>query len=353
MHADRAPRFNLGTLRGFEAAARHLSFTLAAQELNVTQGAVSRQVMQLERDLGIALFQRRIRRLLLTTAGKDFYDATKTALRVLDEAATRLGADSDGARLTVSVLPTIGALWLMPKLHRFRKKHPKIDLRLISSIEPFSPGGNEIEIAIRVGQPPGRAMGQTTGVEGPRIDLTMATKWDGLSFIELMPDTLVPVISKSLIPSDHKLTLSEALSLFPRIHVSSRRHAWPDWLATQAINEPKCPDDVECGHFFMALDAMRDRQGIALVPALILANLEYRQELQILPFTPIASAGSYHAVFMRIHAANSAVTAFLSWLQEEATLLQTRTDEVLAQAVADQASPLRPPSANVYTKHSR
>lgn len=328
MHAPRAPRFNLGTLRGFEAAARHLSFTLAAQELNLTQGAVSRQVIQLEQDLGTALFERRIRRLLLTPAGQNFYVATKAALRLLDQAAAGLHGDSEETRITVSVLPTIGALWLMPKLHRFRKTHPKIDLRLVSSIEPFSPS-SETEIAIRVGQPPGKA----NTAEGPRIDLTMATKWDGLSFIELMPDLLVPVVSKKL-ALDPQLTLREALASVPRIHVSSRRHAWPDWLAAQGIDMPARSDDVECGHFFMALDAMRDRQGIALVPALILADLEYQRDVDILPFTPRPSAGSYHAVFQRAHVSNSAVSAFLTWLQEEAVELQARTDAVLAEAIA-------------------
>ncbi|MBN9085208.1 MAG: hypothetical protein BGP04_11890 [Rhizobiales bacterium 62-17] len=334
MHTSRTPRFNLGTLRGFEAAARHLSFTLAAQELNLTQGAVSRQVMQLENDLGTVLFERRIRRLLLTPAGQDFYVASKAALRLLDQAAAKVQGDSEETRITVSVLPTIGALWLMPKLHRFRKIHPKIDMRLVSSIEPFSPGP-DAEIAIRVGLPPGQVQpSKTSPIEGPRIDLTMATKWDGLSFIELMPDTLVPVMSKRLVSDDRKLSLQNALVSFPRIHVSSRRHAWPDWLTAQGIEAPTRSDDVECGHFFMALDAMKDRQGIALVPALLLADLEYRQDLEILPCTPQRSAGSYHAVFQRAHASNLGVIAFLAWLQEEAAMLQTRTDSVLAEALA-------------------
>ena len=140
---------SLDLLRGFEAAARRQSFTLAAEELFVTQSAVSRQVKALEDDLGVALFERRHRAIRLTAAGQVLYRATGQALQLLADAAAQLRADAGRRAITVSCSVGFASLWLVPRLMAFREAHPEIDLRIDANNRLVDLDREGIEVAVR------------------------------------------------------------------------------------------------------------------------------------------------------------------------------------------------------------
>jgi len=143
---------NLKSLRMFDASARHLNFRRAAEELNVTQGAVAQQVRQLEADLGIKLFRRVARGLTLTEAGNDYHRSIKHALSIIDEATRKLRPETAG--ITVSVTPSFAAKWLVPRLPRLAELHPEIEVQTIASEEVANFRTDNVDLAIRQGRAP-------------------------------------------------------------------------------------------------------------------------------------------------------------------------------------------------------
>lgn len=131
----RASRLSLDLLKGFEAAARHLSFTRAAQELFLTQSAVSREIKTLEQQLGQQLFQRVNRGLRLTDAGQTLYRAVAEALLLIEQATGRLASSPTTETLTVTTSVPLASMWLVPKLPRFFERCPDIDVRIVASNE--------------------------------------------------------------------------------------------------------------------------------------------------------------------------------------------------------------------------
>lgn len=129
---------SLGGLRCFEAAARLESFTQAANSLNLTHGAVSRAVRALEDELGVALFERRHRRVYLTAAGRTLFQASQQAFGILDHTAQRLRQQAQDAPLVLSCEPTLLMRWLIPRLPAFQQAHPEINLQLVAGGGPFS-----------------------------------------------------------------------------------------------------------------------------------------------------------------------------------------------------------------------
>ncbi|MFC7609006.1 LysR family transcriptional regulator [Teichococcus aestuarii] len=218
-------------MRGFDAAARHLSFTGAAAELGLTQGAVSRQVKALEEDLGQPLFRRLTRRIVLTPEGAAFHRTVEEALALLAEGAGRLRGGPP-RRLTLSALPTIASAWLMPRLDGFARRHPGLEVRLLSSIEPVSLAGGGGP-AIRVGRLPGQPQHRLA----PRIELEMVRDWRGLEAMPFLPDVLVPVCRAEWLPNGP--LEPAALAALPLIQVSTRRHAGRTGCAPRVCARPR------------------------------------------------------------------------------------------------------------------
>ena len=144
---------SLDLLRGFEAAARLLSFTRAAQELHVTQSAVSRQIKTLEEQLGVRLFRRLNRALLLTEEGQALSHAVAGALSGIEQAVTRLTGLAENRPITLTTTVSFAALWLVPRLARFRAAHPHTDVRLSASNELVDLGREHFDLAIRFCEP--------------------------------------------------------------------------------------------------------------------------------------------------------------------------------------------------------
>lgn len=303
-------------VEGFRcAAARHLSFSRAAEELNLTQSAVSRQISELEDFLGVALFQRATRRVDLTEAGKEYFFTIVHILSELDRATSRVTRSRRSKAITLDILPTVATMWLMPRLEQLTFSHRKVDLRLITSIQPVDFDSGRADIAVRVGRLPGRSYLENS----PRIELEMVSKWDEVVADELFPDILVPVYNPALVSAGPPLSLIENITAYPLIHTSSRRYAWPDWLKAHgiAVSLPT-QDPLEFGHFFMSLEAARKGHGIAIIPQIILAHYEHREELQALKFPSLPSAGEYYLLTPQSAADDPDVQAVREAIKTEA-----------------------------------
>jgi LysR family transcriptional regulator, glycine cleavage system transcriptional activator len=303
---------NLSTLPGFEAAARHLSFTLAAAELHLTQGAISRQVRELELFLGRQLFRRFTRRIELTEDGAAYARVARDILAELERATARFGGGAPSRKVVVSILPTLASLWLMPRLHLFTQSHREIEVRVVTSIEPADLMSGAVDVAVRVGSLPG----QNSAPLQPRIDLKMVNDWTDVQAFELFPDILCPVCSPNLLAGQSIDDVRSLLRL-PLIHTSTRRFAWPDWLAANGVpNVDTLPgsDAIEFGHFFMSLEAARKGQGVAIVPDVMLAHYEGRRDLVSVAPAVIASAGTYCLLVRKSRSEDPEISAFRSWV---------------------------------------
>lgn len=309
----------MNALRGFEAAARRSSFTDAALELGLTPGAVSRQIRELEAHLGFALFVRTTRSVELTRAGAEYCASIRKVFDEL-ELAQRAGRSVVGrTRIRLSALPTINALWLMPRLHEWSRLHQDVGMEVHASTEPIT-GGEAIDLAIRVGKMPGR----TYAAGQPRIDKKMVASWEGIEFDELFEDVLLPVCSAELI--GNHLAAAELLS-HPLIHTTTRGLAWPDWFRTQGVHWiGRRRTDLTFGHFFMGLDAARMGRGVALIPSVFLSDPAIMKGLAIPCHSSTPSAGSYCLLIAAGKRHDPVVIDIRDWLLAQAreTIAQVR-----------------------------
>ncbi len=305
---------SLSALQAFEAAGRLKSFSLAAAELFVTQGAISRQIRTLEEDLGQKLFERLARSVELTQAGSLYLREIRFALDHMDRATVKFRARQTHSILTLSVLPSVASFWLMPKLAAFSKHHPDIEIRIITSIRPVDLLMGEADIAIRVGALPGKSYEPWQ----PRIDLDMVSNWRGIHADLLFPDILIPVYSRGLSKDGGVIQSVDDILRFRLIHTSSRAHAWPDWLRAVGAEGPSDLEPIEYGHFFMSLDAAREAEGIAIVPSILLAT---QQDLMTVKDCPrIPSAGEYYLLVREDRMSETHISAFCTWIKAQAQL---------------------------------
>ncbi|MDA9407787.1 transcriptional regulator GcvA [Bradyrhizobium sp. CCBAU 45384] len=235
---------SLNGLRAFEAAARHLSFTLAAGELNVTQTAISHQIRRLEEELGIRLFIRQNRALALTPEARDYLPGVRAAFNDLRLATDRLLRRDDDKVLTVSTLASLAAKWLLPRLADFQDAHPDIDVRITTSTSLVDFQRDDVDAAIRYGR------GQ----------------WPGLRADWLMADELFPVCSPSLLRGDKPLRRPEDLRGYPLLHTSNANSDdWRLWLTAAGLpadiaKQPGITFDM----IFMTIQAAIDGIGVAM-----------------------------------------------------------------------------------------
>ncbi|MBR0949249.1 transcriptional regulator GcvA [Bradyrhizobium canariense] len=235
---------SLNGLRAFEAAARHLSFTLAAAELNVTQTAISHQIRRLEEELGIRLFVRQNRALALTPEARDYLPGVRAAFNDLRLATDRLLRKDDDKVLTVSTLASLAAKWLLPRLTDFQEHHPGIDVRITTSTSLVDFQRDNVDAAIRYGR------GQ----------------WPGLRADWLMADELFPVCSPSLLRGDKPLRCPEDLKSHMLLHTSNANSDdWRLWLtaAGQPADIARQPG-ITFDMIFMTIQAAIDGIGVAM-----------------------------------------------------------------------------------------
>ncbi|WP_332693631.1 LysR substrate-binding domain-containing protein, partial [Bosea sp. (in: a-proteobacteria)] len=231
---------SLNALRAFEAAARHLNFRLAAEELGVTQGAVAQQVRGLERDLALQLFERLPGRLALTSAGRGYAAHLARAFALIAEATATLRPEPQ--RLTISVTPSFASKWLIPRLPEFTAAHPQLDLRILASDGLANFQSDGVDIAVRQGRPPFGA---------------------GLVAELLFPQEVVAVCSPKLRPSAHAPLTDADPAQFVLLH--DGHDLWPEFIERALARQvPAGIRSVRFNQTALALDAALAGQGLAL-----------------------------------------------------------------------------------------
>jgi LysR family glycine cleavage system transcriptional activator len=284
----------LNALRAFEAAARHLSFKRAAAELHVTQAAVSHQVRALEAQLGLALFVRLHRALQLTPAGARYLPALSDAFDRLDEATLALRARPRTPRLVLSVVPSFGANWLVPRLGSFRARHPAIDLVVLSSSELVDFARDPVDVGIRFG--PGR--------------------WPGVRADLLLAEEYLPVASPKLVRGRRALRRPEDLRRHTLLH-DETHDAWRAWLASAGVTSVDAERGVVFSDSSQLVAAAAAGQGVALARKLLAAPYLRARTLVRAFQGSIPAEFAYYVVCAESRAAEPAIRAFRDWIVGE------------------------------------
>lgn len=285
----------LNALRGFESAARHLSFTRAADELNVTQAAISHQVKGLEEWLGKPLFRRAGRGLHLTEAGQLYLPPVRDALDGLAAATGRLLADEDEQVLTLTTMDSFAATWLMPRLLRFRQKHPDIDVRLTASDGLVDLARGDVDMAIRYGQ----------------------GNWAGTESEFLLSEELYPVCSPELLERGPPLETPQDLANHTLLH-DDMVIDWAHWLEAAGVTGVDASRGPYFQHSYLTTDAALRGEGVAIGRSALVSHALAAGTL-VRPFDlALPASSAYYAVWAKGAGQVSKIRVFADWLHEEA-----------------------------------
>ena len=285
----------LNALRAFEAAARHESFTRAAEELCVTQGAVSHQVKALEAELGIKLFNRERQRLVITGAGRDYLGVVRDALDRIAVGTERLIQRQSSGVLTVSTSPDFAAKWLVHRLGRFSEAHPEIDLRISATMHHVDFAREDVDLAVRHGD----------------------GNWPGHEVTRLSPEQLFAVCSPKLVAGRNRLAKPADVLKFPLLHLDDRS-AWSKWLEAAGIAHAETSQGPVMNRASMVLDAAVDGQGIALGRT-TLAAWDLINGRLVRPFKDaIRLSRTYWMVCPKATSGLPKIRIFQDWLLDEA-----------------------------------
>jgi LysR family glycine cleavage system transcriptional activator len=284
----------LNALKAFEAAARSESFTRAAEELNVTQGAVSHQVKALEGILGVKLFNRERQRLVITEAGREYLAVVRDALDRIAVGTERLVQRQTSGVLTVSTSPDFAAKWLVNRLGRFAEAHPDIDLRVSATIQHVDFAREDVDLAVRHGD----------------------GNWAGLNAVRLCSERLFPVCAPKLVSGRNRIRKAADLLKFPLLRLEDWKN-WSRWFDAAGVTATAVPGPV-LNRASMLIDAAVDGQGIALART-ALAAWDLINGRLIKPFdVSLGLANTYWIVCPKATSALPKITAFREWLLAEA-----------------------------------
>lgn len=293
---------NLAALRGFEAAARHLSFTKAAAELNVTPAAVSHAIRELELDLKVRLFERSSRVVRLTPAGETLSRAVAEGLGTIGRAVQRLRAVDGRPKLMVTTSPSLAAKWLVPRLDGFLERHPDVDVRIDVSQRLADLAEDGVDIAIRFG----------TG------------DYPGMIVERLFEESVFPVCSPHLLKSRHPLKEPRDLKHHTLIHIEwdAQWATWPNWamwLRAAGAPEVDATRGLHLSQTSLALQAALDGHGVALGDSTLVADDLAARRL-VRPFSMALKGPSqfaYHLVHAPRRAEEPLIKEFRRWVLEE------------------------------------
>ena len=288
---------SLSALRTFEAAARHLSFTKAAAELNLTHCAVSRQVRLTEDYLGVLLFQRVKQRLVLTDAGRAYVEDIRKALQLMQAATVNLLAhQGKGGVLHLATPPAFGAKWLIPRLHRFCDAHPDIMIELATRARPFDLVDESIDAAIHYG----------------------SDDWPGVLSDQLVGDEMVVVCSPGYLARNGPLGGPADLPRHTLLQQTVRPHLWRDWVEAKGGDAAHAWQGPRFEHFYMIMQAAIGNLGVALLPRLLVQEDVLAGRL-VIPFeSPYRSGDAYCLVYPAAKQADQKIQLLRNWLLDEA-----------------------------------
>jgi LysR family glycine cleavage system transcriptional activator len=289
---------SLNGLRAFEAAARHMSFTRAAAELNVTQTAISHQIRRLEEQLGLTLFVRRNRTLELTREALDYLPSIRSAFADLHRATAKLRRNDHEARLTVSTTASLATKWLVSRVAAFQDANPGIEVRISTSTHLVDFQREEVDIAVRYGH----------GV------------WPGLRADWLMAEHIFPVCSPNLLSDARPLRTPEDLAHHTLLHTTVSREDWQLWLTASGLpGSIATRRGMTFDQGFMAIQAAVEGLGVAL-GRFHLVETDIAAGRLVAPFdTVLPQDAGYYVVAPEATAETAKIVRFRDWLIASAT----------------------------------
>lgn len=282
----------MSMLQAFDAAARNESFTEAAADLGLTQGAISRQVRALELQLDARLFARVGKTVRLTETGRRYAQEVEKALQTVRLASLDAMTHRRGGTLNLAILPTFGTRWLMPRFPAFLRAHPEITVNFATKLSPFDFKKEDLHAAIHYGQ----------------------TDWPDSRSTFLMREETVPVGAPALLRERQSLHPADLYEL-PLLQLATRPRAWQEWFRVAGLDRP-----VPVGMVFEQIATIAQATvaglGLALLPRFLIENELRRGELQVVLDLPLKSSFAYYLVTPTDRADYAPVVAFRHWLLE-------------------------------------
>lgn len=266
------------SLACFEAAARHESYTRAAQELALTQSAVSRQIGALEEFMGLALFRRTRHGVQLTAAGADYARQISRQLDAMErDTLDAMARQGSGGALQLAAVPTFATRWLIPRLPAFAQEHPDVTVHIETRTRPFLFADSPFDAALYAGT------------------AEQAANWAGTRSTVLMHEDVVPVCSPALIAPKRQLTPA-AVARLPLLQQSTRPEGWRQWFDAQGVEAPRARSGPRYELFSMLAVAAAHGLGVALMPLLLIEAELARGELVVACQRPLRGERSYFFV---------------------------------------------------------
>jgi len=282
-------------LVSFEAAARHESFTKAAQELSLTQGAICRQIASLEDFLSVELFRRSRRGVKLTEAGLSYSRRVATQLDAVERDTLSVMGHTGANVIELAVVPTFGTQWLLPRLKDFQQQHPEVTVNLTNRTRPFLFADTEFDAAIYFGD----------------------ADWSGTESHKLMGENPMPVCSPALLDGRKGLTPEEIAEL-PLLQQTTRPYAWRQWFNAQNLNIARDLTGPRYELFSMLAQAAMHDMGIALIPPFLIQRELTEKRLVVANRNALSSIKAYYLMIPERKVESASLRAFRDWLVKQA-----------------------------------
>ena len=300
------------SLACFESAARHQSYTRAAQELSLTQSAVSRQIIALEEQLGVQLFKRSRHGMVLTPAGHQYSQQVAQWLQGIERGTLDIMAHQGaGGAISIAAVPTFATRWLLPRLPQFLQQHPGVVVHIDVQTRPFVFAERQVDAAIYAGTP------------------EQARQWPGTQATWLMDEVIVPVCSPRLLePATdrgrgraYQPVAPQVLASLPLLQQSTRPSGWRQWFDEVGVDAPQALDGPRYELFSMLAVAAAQGMGVALIPPMLIEDELGRGELVIASNHPLKGSRAYYLMTpLTTDGApvQAALAAFSHWLEQAA-----------------------------------
>lgn len=283
-------------LISFEAAARHESFTKAAHELSLTQGAICRQIASLEDFLSVELFRRSRRGVKLTEAGLSYSRRVATQLDAVERDALSVMGHTGANVIELAVVPTFGTQWLLPRLKDFQQQHPEVTVNLTNCTRPFLFADTEFDAAIYFGD----------------------ADWSGTESHKLMGENPMPICSPALLGDRTSLT-PEAIAELPLLQQTTRPYAWRQWFNAQNLNIARDLTGPRYELFSMLAQAAMHDMGIALIPPFLIQRELAEKRLVVANRSALSSIKAYYLMIPERKVESASLRAFRDWLVKQAS----------------------------------
>lgn len=282
-------------LISFEAAARHESFTRAAEELSLTQGAICRQIASLEEFLSVQLFRRSRRGVKLTEAGLSYSRRVATQLDAVERDTLSVMGQQGTNVIELAVVPTFGTQWLLPRLKDFQLKHPEVTVNLTNRTRPFLFADTQFDAAIYFGD----------------------ADWSGTESHRLMGENPMPVCSPALL-GDRKQLTAQAIAELPLLQQTTRPYAWRQWFYSQQLNIPRDMTGPRYELFSMLAQAAMHDMGVALIPPFLIQRELAEKRLVVANPQALSSIKAYYLMIPERKVESASLKAFRDWLVNQA-----------------------------------